>query len=216
MTNQSPVAPSERQNYEQAISKLSQANSLQKFLLWLIAILLIIAVFVLWQSKISQDNAAQAARDSQQAVLNEIKNQGIENGKNTQRVLDYINCVITTPPDADNVQELIKACYNKAAPPPVSRSEVDVGSNGLAVTPQQAPTTNNSSGGRVALNPQPGNGNPQQPGNPPSSPPAEPPGNGEPPEEPPAEPEPPSVIEVLTGTVEGLTCNKTVMLLCSQ
>lgn len=231
------IASSERDGYESTITKLSTADGLQKMLVFIIALCSLAAVVILIFMNISQKsyNEEQLKRQDlilsqQNKLLEEVKNVSVDNQKNIQRIVNYLNCIATTPIE-ERTRELIQHCFEAATPPELQSNNGDVGDGGISFNnsttsnPSQSTGQGGSSGSEVASN----NGGSRNPSNPPvNNPPANnpPPNNNPPPPDnkPPVNP-PPTALEVLTGTlqdltntttktVNGLTCNRTLMLLC--
>lgn len=146
-----PLSATERQNYEEAISKLTASNALIRFLLTLILVLAIVGNILLFIGNQTANREAVQARERQDQILNQIKDQSDSNGDNTQRILNYLNCVGTVPVE-QRTREFIEKCFTDAstAPPAAtSRREADPGSSGGGTAAQTTP----SQGGVVSSNP---------------------------------------------------------------
>lgn len=97
MPNQEHLTDSERGHYEKSIGKLQQASTLEKILLWVIAIAAITAAVFSYQGKQKALESAEAAQERQNQLLAEIKNSTDE----IDRHLDCIVVFFTHPNRAD-------------------------------------------------------------------------------------------------------------------
>jgi cell division protein FtsN len=89
---------SERQHYEQAITALQKANTLQKLLIWFIAVCAAIGLVVTVRSAHDARITAERSNEGTQQVLQEIKRTSKEQdelrGKQIDTVNRHLDCIV--------------------------------------------------------------------------------------------------------------------------